>query len=115
MFSRRLLTVLVVALSFASAQSKRPITDRDLFQFQWIGDTQVSPDGAKTAFVRVTVDDKKTGYDTSLWMISNDGTGAPIRLTNGKHDSSPRWSPTTPSTATVHIVPRFALTMWRAT
>src|SRR5947209_82166 len=93
MFSRRLLTVLVVALSFASAQSKRPITDRDLFQFQWIGDTQVSPDGSKTVFVRVNVDDKKTGYDTSLWMISNDGTGAPIRLTNGKHDSSPRWSP----------------------
>jgi dipeptidyl aminopeptidase/acylaminoacyl peptidase len=83
----------LVALAIgASAQSKRSITDKDLFQFNWIGDYQVSPDGSKVAFVRVNLDEKKTGYETSLWMVPATG-GAPIRLTNGKRDSAPRWSP----------------------
>ena len=44
-------------------------------------------------FVRVSVNDKKDGYDTSLWKVATNGQGTPVRLTNGKHDSSPRWSP----------------------
>ena len=61
--------VLVSALS-AFAQTKRSITDKDLFRFQWIGDPQVSPDGSHVAFVRVTVNEKKDNYDTALWMVS---------------------------------------------
>ena len=38
-----------------AAQSKRPITETDLFQFTWIGDPQVSPDGSRVVFVRVNV------------------------------------------------------------
>ncbi len=72
---------------------KRNITEKDLFDFVWIGDPQISPDGARVAFVRVTVNEKKTGYDTSIWMVSAAGDDQPHQLTNGKHDSSPRWSP----------------------
>ncbi len=49
--------------AFALAQ-KRSITEKDLFKFQWIGDPQISPDGSQVAFVRVTVDEKKAGYET---------------------------------------------------
>ena len=91
----------VVLLLFVSVvsfpQSKRPITDKDLFRFQWIGDPQISPDGAKVAFVRVSVNEKKDGYDTALWMTSTNGgsnSDAPLQmLTSGKRDSQPRWSP----------------------
>src|SRR4051794_19420621 len=78
--------------AFAQAQ-KRSITEKDIFQFNWIGDPQISPDGSHVAFVKVTVDEKKTGYDTAIWSVSTRGDEQPRRITDGKHDSSPRWSP----------------------
>ena len=92
---RRVVVLAVLALScvFSLAQNKRFITDKDLFRFQWIGDPQVSPDGSRVVFVRVTVNEKKDGYDTALWTVATSGSEAPVRLTNGKRDSQPRWSP----------------------
>jgi dipeptidyl aminopeptidase/acylaminoacyl peptidase len=87
-----ILLILVSALS-TFAQTKRSITDKDLFHFQWIGDPEVSADGAHVAFVRVTVNEKKDNYDTALWMVSTSGSDSSIRLTNGKRDAEPRWSP----------------------
>lgn len=85
--------LLVLNISLLSAESKRSITEKDLFRFQWIGDTQISPDGSRVVFVRVTVNEKKDGYDTSLWTVATDGQAQPQRLSNGKHDSDPRFSP----------------------
>ncbi|MGZ4856649.1 MAG: S9 family peptidase, partial [Candidatus Angelobacter sp.] len=96
--------LLALALCFAAAiaglsqaqpaeAQKRSITEKDIFQFNWIGDPQISPDGSRVAFVKVTVDEKKTGYDSSIWSISTRGDEQPRRMTDGKHDSSPRWSP----------------------
>ena len=84
----------IIGLVFTSVVSaqKRNITEKDLFDFTWIGDPQVSPDNSLVAFVRVTVNEKKDGYNTSIWGVSAGG-GEPRRLTSGNHDSSPRWSP----------------------
>ena len=78
--------------AFAQAQ-KRLITEKDLFDFHWIGDPQISPDGARVAFVKVSVDHKKTGYTTSIWVVSTKGNEPARRMTDGEHDSEPRWSP----------------------
>ena len=43
--------------------------------------------------MRVVVDAKRTGYETSIWTVDNAAGAAPVRLTNGKHDGAPRWSP----------------------
>ena len=88
-----------------SAQ-KRNITEKDLFDFVWIGDPQVSPDGSKVAFVRVTVNAKKDGYDTAIWGVATSGTEEPYRLTSGIRDSSPRWSPDGKSLAFVRVTER---------
>src|SRR5881398_195248 len=72
---------------------KRNITEKDLFDFVWIGDPQVSPDGSHAAFVRVTVNEKKEGYNTSIWSVPIAGGEEPHQLTKGDHDSGPRWSP----------------------
>ncbi len=72
---------------------KRPITEKDLFDFVWIGDPQISPDGSRVAFVRVAVNEKKEGYNTSIWSMPVAGGEAPHQLTKGDHDSTPRWSP----------------------
>jgi hypothetical protein len=54
----------------AALAETRAITEKDLFLFQWIGDPQLSQDGAEAAFVGVTADEKRTGYETSLWRVS---------------------------------------------
>jgi dipeptidyl aminopeptidase/acylaminoacyl peptidase len=94
----RVAVAVVVALAsssvlFAFAADKRPITEKDLWQFNWIGDPQTSPDGSRVAFAKVVVDGKHTGYETSLWTVSTKGGDQPERLTSGTHDSQPRWSP----------------------
>lgn len=80
---------LLVGPAFAQ---KRNITEKDLFNFVWIGDPRISPDGSRVAYVRVTVNEKKDGYNTSIWTVSP-ATGESHQLTNGTRDSSPRWSP----------------------
>src|SRR5213080_1994675 len=87
-----LLLAFVAASGTALAQ-KRAITEKDLFDFVWIGDPQVSPDGSRVAFVRVTVNEKKEGYNTSIWSVPIAGGEEPHQLTKGDHDSGPRWSP----------------------
>lgn len=77
----------------AKPADKRDITEKDLFDFVWIGDPQISPDGSRVVFVRVVVNEKKLGYDTAIWTASTSGSDGLRRLTNGPHDSSPRWSP----------------------
>jgi dipeptidyl aminopeptidase/acylaminoacyl peptidase len=91
--SFRFVFVLLATAGVTAAAEKRLITEKDLFDFVWIGDAQVSPDGARVAFVRVTVNEKKEGYNTAIWMVSTDGKEMPHRLTAGDRDSSPRWSP----------------------
>ena len=81
-----------LAAQNAPAPQKRFITEKDLFDFVWVADPQMSPDGSRVAFVRVNVNEKKLGYDTSIWVVPTRG-GEPQRLTTGPHDSSPRWSP----------------------
>jgi dipeptidyl aminopeptidase/acylaminoacyl peptidase len=85
---------LAAAIAAVAQQAqKRSITEKDIFHFNWIGDPQISPDGSRVAFVKVTVDEKKTGYDTAIWSVSTRGDEQPRRMTDGKHDSGPRWSP----------------------
>ena len=81
----------VFATSAAAAQ--RPIAETDLFDFVWIADPRMSPDGSRVVFVRVSVNEKKDGYDTALWVVETAGASAPRRLTSGLRDTSPRWSP----------------------
>jgi dipeptidyl aminopeptidase/acylaminoacyl peptidase len=91
---RRLALLLFIVLSLTAPvlAQKRNITEKDLFNFVWIGDPQVSPDGARVAFVRVTVNDKKDGYNTAIWTVAT-ASGETRQLTNGPRDTNPRWSP----------------------
>ncbi len=84
--------IVVVSLGAPAFAQKRNITEKDLFNFVWIGDPQVAPDGSRVAFVRVTVNDRKDGYNTAIWTVAT-ATGETRQLTNGPRDSTPRWSP----------------------
>ena len=97
------LAVAITSLAIASslgAQNVTPpggsptrfITDKDLFDFIWVAIPQLSPNGTPVAFTRVNVDEKRTGYETSIWTVAipvslspnaNSGGVAPRRMTNG--------------------------------
>jgi len=100
MKTRLSLVILVIAVSLAAQQTtqgtgskKRLLTEKDLFDFVWVANPQVSSDGARVVFTRVNCDAKRTGYETSIWITATNGMQPPVRLTSGKHDVQPRWSP----------------------
>src|SRR5439155_22990774 len=76
-----------------SNSDKRPITEKDLFKFTWIANLQLSPDGSRVAFTPVVVDEKRTGYETSILTVAATGKEAALRRSNGKHETMPRGSP----------------------
>ena len=61
-----LFLVVVVSLQSPGFAQKRNITEKDLFNFVWAGDPQVSPDGSRIAFIRVT--EKMDTTPLSGWM-----------------------------------------------
>ena len=95
----RQLTAVAIAIGLCAAAAlpraaeRRVITEKDLFKFVWIADPQISPDGSRVAFVRVSVDEKTDQYDTAIWLVTTGGDHAPRRITGGTRDNSPRWSP----------------------
>jgi dipeptidyl aminopeptidase/acylaminoacyl peptidase len=96
---RASITALLLAAAAAASLTaqapgaRRVITQKDLFDFVWVANPQVSPDGSRVAFTRVTVDAKRTGYESAIWTVSTAGAEPPVRLTGGTHDTQPRWSP----------------------
>jgi dipeptidyl aminopeptidase/acylaminoacyl peptidase len=74
------------------AQTKRPIKQTDIYDFEWLANPEISPDGSQIVYTRVVVTPKHDNYETALWIVSSTG-GSPRQLTTGPHDSAPRWSP----------------------
>src|SRR5438477_4019494 len=96
MRTRSLLAILAIATWLGAQDTvplKRSISEKDLFDFVWVANPQLSPDGSHVAFTRVNVDEKRTGYESSIWTVTTSGKEEPMRMTNGKHDAQPRWSP----------------------
>lgn len=65
----------------------------DLFRLRVPSDPQISPDGARVAFVVVRADRDADANRSSIWIVSTDGRGEPTQLTRGDNDAAPRWSP----------------------
>ena len=82
----------LASLALLAAPAKRLITEVDLYNFHWIANAQISPDGSRVIYALVKVTPKHDNYETSLWMIPSAG-GAAREITAGPRDSSPRWSP----------------------
>ena len=94
MHRRSLFTIFLLwgaAVAFG-ADGKRAITDTDLYNFRWIADARIAPDGSKVIYTLVNVSPQHDGYENALWTIPSAG-GPARQLTAGPHDSEARWSP----------------------
>lgn len=71
---------------------KRKLISDDIYKIKNISDSQISPDGAKVAFVKTVIDEINNKYKSSIWITQEDKE--PIKITNGRGiDNMPRWSP----------------------
>jgi len=70
--------------------AKRPIQPDDLLRYVFVGDPQISPDGARVLFQRKVIDRNK--YVTNLFTVDFDGHLRQITQGDGG-ESNGRWSP----------------------
>jgi dipeptidyl aminopeptidase/acylaminoacyl peptidase len=64
-----------------------------VFQLEYADDVQISPDGARIVYVRVSHDVMTDRARLNLWMVNADGTNNRPLLSGTRSFSSPRWSP----------------------
>ncbi|MCC5888205.1 MAG: S9 family peptidase [Gammaproteobacteria bacterium] len=69
------------------------LTPADYYEFQFISDPQIAPDGGTVAFVRSTVSEDRRSRESSIWLVASDGDSPPRQFTRDNSDRSPRWSP----------------------
>jgi dipeptidyl aminopeptidase/acylaminoacyl peptidase len=97
--SAKKLSITILVLCFSSAlsavaQAPRGITPEDYYSFEFISDSNISPDGKLVAYVVTKVDRAQNRRNASIWMVATDGSRAPWQFTTSPQTSnSPRWSP----------------------
>src|SRR5688500_8573665 len=89
----------VAALSFfatfaaAAMPEARRLHSIDVFQLEYADDVQISPDGSRIVYVRVSHDIMTDRARRNLWIVNADGTNNRPLRSEAKNFSSPRWSP----------------------
>jgi dipeptidyl aminopeptidase/acylaminoacyl peptidase len=85
--------LLAVTTTVAAAGDKRAMKPEDYYDFQFISDPRISPDGSRVAFVRSVVDKDRRGRDSAIWMAPADNSDSARAFTSGKSDRHPRFAP----------------------
>ncbi len=88
-----LLAALTALPNAAAAAGKPAFAPLDVFGLEWASDPEISPDGARIAYVRRSFDVKTDTRHGAIWLIDRDGGNhRPLAGTAG-NQGSPRWSP----------------------
>ncbi len=77
----------------ALADAPRPMVPEDYFDFEFVSDPRVSPDGEHVAMVHATVSSDRRSRESAIWMAPFDGSAPPRQFTNSDSDRMPRFSP----------------------
>jgi dipeptidyl aminopeptidase/acylaminoacyl peptidase len=89
--------VALAFISFAAAATDLPESRRlhsiDVFQLEYADDVQISPDGSRIVYVRVSHDIMTDRARRNLWVVNADGTNNRPLRSETRSFSSPRWSP----------------------
>ena len=86
--------IAIVLASGARAQTKRPMAIDDLLAAVRVGDPQLSPDGRRGLFVRITTALDSGRRNADIWTVPADGSARPAPLIGGdRSETSPRFFP----------------------
>ena len=83
----------VVSTVASAADADRRFKSIDVFQLEYADDVQISPDGSRIVYVRVSHDIMTDRARRNLWMVNVDGTNHRPLRSESKSFASPRWSP----------------------
>jgi dipeptidyl aminopeptidase/acylaminoacyl peptidase len=86
--------IIVFRRTIMPEANKRPITAEDLYDFNKISGTSISPDGKSVVYAVHRVDAKTEKKYSNLWLAAADGKAPPRQFTYGdQNDGGARWSP----------------------
>jgi acylaminoacyl-peptidase len=89
----RLVILAILILATAALAEEDRFSSIDVFELEFAGDPQISPDGTKVVYVRNSNDVMSDQAVANLWIVSADGKSHRPLLSGSKSYSSPRWSP----------------------
>ena len=90
------LLICALSLVFAAsvlADSPRPLVPEHYYQFRFVSDPRISPDGRRVALVHAQVSEDRRSRESAIWMVPVDGSRPPRQFTAGRGDRMPRFSP----------------------
>ncbi len=77
----------------AFAEGLPAFSAEDVFEMEYANDPQVSPNGARVAYVRSTMDIMTDSTRRTIWVVDVDGDNHRPLVSGAGNVSSPRWSP----------------------
>ncbi|MDC6389389.1 S9 family peptidase [Maribacter sp. PR1] len=83
---------LLLCLTPLTAQTKSNLELTDIFDYEFVSDPQISPDGSKIIYVRNFKDIMTDKNLSNLWMVNFDGSQNRPLTTGNHNDYYPRWS-----------------------
>jgi dipeptidyl aminopeptidase/acylaminoacyl peptidase len=92
-FAAACAAVLVSSAGATELPAAQRLQSLDVFQLEYTDDVQISPDGSRIVYVRVSHDIMTDRARRNLWMVNADGTNNRPLRSESKNFSSPRWSP----------------------
>jgi len=93
------ITLRLITLAFflftiqLNAQNKKNFDSLDVFQLEYTGDPQISPDGQWIVYLRTGFDIMKDASARSLWLLSSDGSIHRKLTSSQENERQGRWSP----------------------
>jgi len=82
-----------VCASAAELPQSRRLKSIDVFELEYTDDVQISPDGSRIVYVRVSYDIMIDKARRNLWIVNADGTNNRPLRSESKNFTQPRWSP----------------------
>src|SRR5256885_17084856 len=76
----------------ALSSSLPPLTSEDLYEFRFLTDAQISPDGERIAYAVRRSNDARDSYRGAIWLVPFGGRPARQVASGDRQDPSPRWS-----------------------
>ncbi|WP_052748963.1 S9 family peptidase [Arsukibacterium ikkense] len=78
---------------FVVVAQPRGMQAEDYYNFVFVADPQLSPDGKNVALVHSTISEDRRKRHSNLYLVATESNSAPQQLTFTNSDRSPRWSP----------------------